>query len=88
MGTSFNNQWILAHARSRYRQRAALGGGVAPANDPAATEEQESPDSQLPGEPREPRAASAGGGDPESDFALGFAARSARMHPRWIDRDT
>src|SRR5262249_39631853 len=82
-----NNQWILAHPRSRCRQRAALGGGIAPANDPAANEEQESPDSQLPPEPCEPPAASGGGGDSESGFALGFAGRSARMHPRWIDRD-
>jgi hypothetical protein len=88
MGTSFNNEWVLAVAHSRCRQRAALGGGVAPVSDPAANDEQELPDSPLPAESREARTANGSGGDPESGFALGFAARSARLHPRWIDRDT
>ncbi|HYX74462.1 MAG TPA: hypothetical protein VE819_07245 [Steroidobacteraceae bacterium] len=85
MGTSFNNQWVLARARSRQRERAAAGGGVAPATGPAPTEGQESLDALPLAEPREPRA-KRHAGPPGSGLA--FPLGQVRKHPRWIDRDT
>jgi len=81
VGTSFNNQWVLARARSRHRERAATSAGVAPATDPASKEEQGSCDSRPPAEPREPRAK-------RHAASPAFAPGHVRKHPRWIDRDT
>jgi len=81
MGTSFNNQWVLARARSRHRERAVASAGVAPATRPASPEEQRACESCPPTEPREPRVKRHAG---TPAFTPGYV----RKNPRWIDRDT
>ncbi|MGN6451963.1 MAG: hypothetical protein ACTHL7_02685 [Steroidobacteraceae bacterium] len=80
MGTSFNNQWVLARARSRHRERAAASAGVGSAG-PASQEQQGACDSSPPAELREPRAKRHAG-------PPAFTVRHVRKNPRWIDRDT
>ncbi len=92
MGTSFNNQWVLARARSRGGERAAAESAVTSAGGtPAdeAHEEQTAPSDRHHPSARRPaqEASTAGTGRGGAGFGPALAYRNARKHPRWIDRD-
>ncbi len=94
MGTSFNNQWVLARARSRRRERAAGAGALSSAGDTGAPAGHERRDAlaadrhHAPERQRAQEASTGAAGHRSPGFGPALAWRHARKHPRWIDRDT
>ena len=72
MSTSYNNQWVLGHAHSRWRRLAPVPDSGALGQPPISPPRKE--------HERQPSPAGAG---PRP--ALN---RPVRKRPRWIDRDT
>ena len=75
MSTPYNNQWVLRHARSRWRRRTSPAGSGALGQPPVP----------LPHEPHGPHERQA---SPAPERPRPAFRRPARKRPRWIDRDT
>lgn len=73
MSTSYNNQWVLVRARSRWRRRAPAADSGTIGQTPAA----------LPREPHERQPSPT----PPQHVRPPYSRR-VRKRPRWIDRDT
>jgi len=96
MSTPYNNQWVLGRLRARWRRRAhAAGSSVLgqpcgplpeqlPEQPPEESHEPPPPPSSRSRTKRVPRSPAHGA----RERPRTAPSRTARKHPRWIDRDT
>ena len=91
MSTPFNNQWVLGRLRARWRKRDHAAGSGTPGEPPASLPElphEPLPEQQPPASKSHAKHAPRNPAHTIRERPRAASSRTARKHPRWIDRDT